>query len=63
MLFPGDAVLDQLREDKETAESQVCSSSSLNIPYPLIQIIGMDRFRGFCHIHTFSVMMFSYTGP
>lgn len=46
MLFPGDAVLDQLREDKETAESQVCISflSSWIMP-----IKGLAQVEDFFH--------------
>lgn len=44
MLFTGDAVLDQLREDKETAESQVCFLLCFAL---MIPIKGLDRVFAF----------------
>lgn len=59
MLFPGDALLDQLREDKDTAESQV---GAWLLSIRIIPIIGWV-FCCFTAVHTFSVKLLPYPAP
>ena len=56
LVFLGDAVLDQMSEDKETAESQVCAVSLMR----RILCLNLVLFYFFIAIDTFSVMILSY---